>query len=198
MRSWQDEVGEDGDQRTTGYVIETLGEDVDKAFKRLSKNFDDVGPDGAEYDESDARDYYRAVFAYIEGSLFSVKMSSAVKLLDAGKLDTTERLVVSELTLDLQNGDVVDKPMKISLEENVKFCFKLADRAYERKTPTLDTSKQWWSDFKEATKVRDRLMHPRLPKDLDISPDEVVLITRMEFGFRELLGSYISEPDHLK
>lgn len=188
MRSWQDEVDDDGDDRTTGYVIETLGEDVDKAFKRLSKNFDNVGPDGAEYDESDARDFYRTVFAYIEGSLFSIKMWSAAKLLDVGKLDVMERLVVSELTLDLHNGDVVDKPMKISLEENVKFSFKLADKARERKTPTLDTSKQWWSDFKGATKVRDRLMHPRLPRDLDISPDEVVLITRVESGFRELMG----------
>lgn len=79
--------------------------------------------------------------------------------------------------------------MKISLEENVKFSFRLVDKARERKTPTLDTSKQWWSDFKEATKVRDRLMHPRLPRDLDISPDEVVLITRVESGFRELMGS---------
>ena len=124
--SWQDEVADD-DGRTTGYVIETLGEDVDKAFKRLSKNFDEIGPDGAE---------------------------------------------------------------------NVKFSFRLTDKAHGRKTPTLDTSRQWWSDFKEATRIRDRLMHPRLPRDLNISPDEVVLIMRVEFGFRELMGSYIDKPDH--
>lgn len=196
MRYWQDELEEDGDDRTTEYVIETLGEDIDKAFKRLSKSFDDRGPDGAEYEESDARDLYRAVFAYIEGTSFSARMSSAEKLLKNGKLDQVERLVVGELTLDLRDGDVIDKPMKITLEKNVMFAFKLADRLHDRKAPTLDKSMHWWSDFKKATKVRDRIMHPRFPRDLDISPDEVLLITRVESGFRELLGSYFNNPDH--
>jgi hypothetical protein len=56
----------------------------------------------------------------------------------------------------------------------------------------IDTGGHWWSDFRKATRVRDRITHPRLPKDLDISPDEVMLITKVEFGFRELMGSFFS------
>jgi hypothetical protein len=192
MRSWQDELEEGDDERTTGYVIETLGEDIDKAFRRLSKNFVNHEPDGAEYDESDAREYYRAVFAYIEGASFSLRMSSAAQLLEKGTLDIEERVVLGESTLDIQNGEVIHKPMKVSLEENVKFAFRLADRAHDKGAPTLDTGGHWWSDFRKATRVRDRITHPRLPKDLDISPDEVMLITKVDFGFRELMGSFLS------
>lgn len=61
MRSWHDELENYVDDRSTGYVIETLGEDVDRAYKRVSKNFGNPDSDGAEYDESDARDLYRGI-----------------------------------------------------------------------------------------------------------------------------------------
>ena len=195
MRSWHDELENYVDDRSTGYVIETLGEDVDRAYKRVSKNFDNPDSDGAEYDESDARDLYRAVFAYIEGLSFSVKVSSAAKLVEKGELDRAQFLVAAELTLDVRDGEIFEKPLRASLEESVKLACRLADMAHAKETPTLDTSRQWWSDFKKATGVRDRLTHPKLPRDVDISPEEVVLIIRVESGFRELMGGCVGGQD---
>lgn len=130
-----------------------------------------------------------AVFAYIVGLSFSVKVSSAARLVEKGKLDRAQFLVAVELTLDLRDGEIVEKPLRASLEESVKLACRLADMAHGKEGPTLDTSRQWWSDFKKATGVRDRLTHPKLPRDVDISPGEVVLIIRVESGFRELMGA---------
>lgn len=189
MSEPEEETGDD--ERSTAYVIEELGNDYDKAFKRLNASISASDAEGNHlYDESQARDLYRALFAYLEGTSFSVRMWSAKILLDEGTMDGFERSVVSEQATSLRDGEVVLTPMKISLQENIQFTFKLADRAHKRPTQTLDTSKVWWSDFKRAVKVRDRLMHPKLPNDLDISGDEVVLAIRVHHGFVDLLESY--------
>jgi hypothetical protein len=76
---------EEGDERTTDYVMRTLGEDLDKCFKRLEKDFDNPDENGLyDYDESDAREFVRAAFACIEGTSFSVRMWAAEHLLNAG------------------------------------------------------------------------------------------------------------------
>src|SRR5206468_4262719 len=101
-------------ERTTAYVIEELGKDFDKAFERLNASIGEPDAEGnRDYDESQARDLYRALFAYLEGILFSVKMWSATALLDEGTLDEFERAVVGEQTVSLRDGEVVLTPMKI-------------------------------------------------------------------------------------
>jgi hypothetical protein len=181
------------DERSTGYVIETLGGDYDKAFQRLNLNLDTPDEHGdSNYDESDARDLVRTLFAFLEGTSFTVRMWAAAQLIEEQRISDFERAVLDESTIDLQDGEVIPKQMKISLEENMKFTFKLADRAHGKTTATLDTSRKWWADFKKAIKVRDRLMHPKLPRDLDIAPDELMLTVAVESGFRVLLATYQS------
>jgi len=180
-----------GDERSTAYVMEVLGDDLDKVYKRLSKDFDNPDKNGLlSFDEADAREFVRAAFAEIEGTSFCIRMWCAQRLLDEGRMNERERLVVSELNLDLRNGKVVERPAKIRLEENVKFTFALLDRVHRVEKPALDTSERWWSNFKTAIRVRDRLAHPRLPADLDISSDELLAVVSAEGGFRELTGSY--------
>jgi hypothetical protein len=179
------------DDRSTAYVIETLGGDFDKAYQRLNQKFDTPDEHGDyAYDESDARELVRTLFAFLEGTSFSIRMWSAAQLIEEHRITDFERAVLDESTIDLQDGEVLPKQMKISLEENMKFTFKLADRACHKTTPTLDTSQKWWSDLKKAIKVRDRLMHPKFPRDLDISPDELMLTFAVESGFRVLLATY--------
>jgi hypothetical protein len=188
------EEPEEGDERTTEYVMSTLYDDLDKCFKRLEKDFDNPDEEGLRsYDESDARDYVRTAFACIEATSFSVRMWAAAKLLDQDKMSEEERWMVSERNFDLRNGKVVERVAKIPLEENIKFMFALLDRVHGT-VPRLDTGKEWWSNFKKAIKIRDRLTHPKLPHDLDMSGDDVMTIVSAEAGFRELLSSYAS-PD---
>jgi hypothetical protein len=181
------------DDRSTAYVIETLGADFDKVYQRLNQKFDTPDEHGDyPYDESDARELVRTLFAFLEGTSFAIRIWSAAQLIQENRITDFERAVLDESTIDLQDGEVLPKQMKISLEENMKFTFKLADRARHKTTSTLDTSQKWWSDLKKAIKVRDRLMHPKFPRDLDISPDELTLTFAVESGFRVLLATYQS------
>jgi hypothetical protein len=182
---------DEGDERTTAYVMEVLSEDLDKAFQRLSKDFGNRDENGlVSFDEADAREFVRAAFAEIEGTSFCLRVWCAQHLLDAGRMSERERLVVSEVTLDLRDGKVVEKPAKLRLEENVKFTFALLDRVHRIEKPTLDTSEKWWSDFKTAIRIRHRLTHPRMPADLDVSSDELMTVVSAEGGFRQLAFGY--------
>jgi hypothetical protein len=176
------------DERTTAYVIETLENDVSKALARLTKG--QTIKDFNQLDEADLRDCTRTIFAYIEGVTFSVKMWVVTRLFELDAVTEEERLAASEMSFELRDGAVVDKPMKVSLAENIKFTFKLMDRLFSNKTPTIDTGKQWWSDFKKAVRIRDRLMHPKMPASLDVTAVDFALAVKVWHGFKELLTQF--------
>ena len=58
-----------------------------------------------------------------------------------------------------------------------------------------DVSLTWWEKLKEAIKVRDRLMHPRFPSDLDVSPQEVIATITAKAGFDEALHTLIESGE---
>jgi hypothetical protein len=66
-------------------------------------------------------------------------------------------------------GEVVERPAQITLTRNIRFAFTLTEKAH-RIPAQFDPSVEWWSCLREAIRVRGRLMHPRMPEDLDISP----------------------------
>lgn len=54
----------------------------------------------------------------------------------------------------------------------------------------MDFSSEWWSSLKKSIKVRDRLMHPRMPNDLDVSDDEVQDTIKAMEGFTKIIYRY--------
>ena len=76
--------------------------------------------------------------------------------------------------------------------ESVLPCsaFALTEKAY-RIPAQFDPSVEWWSCLGTAIKIRDRLMHPRMPDDLDISPEELIKTIKAKNGFEKLLMRYI-------
>jgi len=184
------------DERTTQELIETLGEDYDRCYREILKSFDEgtIDADGnldADY-EFHARQLVRAVFAYIEGVTFSVKASAAWKCMQRGiEITPQERYIATEVDYDLNdNGEVVERPAQIKLTRNIRFAFALTEKA-RKIPPQFDASVEWWSCLRQAIKVRDRLMHPRMPEDLDISPDELLKTIKAKDGFDEILMRYI-------
>jgi hypothetical protein len=55
----------------------------------------------------------------------------------------------------------------------------------------FDPSVEWWSCLRTAIKVRDLLMHPRMPDDLDISPEGLIKTIKAKNGFEKLIMRYI-------
>lgn len=185
-------------ERTTGELIERLGSDVDRCHRELIQCIDsgvrnDDGTISADY-EYHARQLIRAILAYIEGITFSVKISSVHKCLESGiEVTDHERCVAVEVDTDLNDkGEVVERPAKLRLASNIRFALRLLERANDG-TLRFDPSAAWWADLRKTIAVRDRLTHPRLPEDIDVSPDEVIAALRAKVGF-EIAPGVDHEP----
>lgn len=183
-------------EATTRELIETLGDDYDRCYRELLKSFDEgeIDSDGnldADY-EFHARQLIRAAFAYIEGVTFSVKATAAAKCMDTGlPISPQERYLAVEVDYDLNDkGEVVERPAQIKLTRNIRFAFALTERANKLR-PLFDPSVDWWSSLRESMRVRDRLMHPRMPGDLDVTPNELLTVIKAKNGFVKLLERYI-------
>lgn len=180
------------EERTTRELIEKLGSDVDRCQDMLMESIDqgEVDDDGnvsADY-EFHARNFIRSVIAYIEAITFSVKLHSANECLKSGiAISDHERYLAVEVDATLNDkGDVVERSSKIRLSSNVRFAFKLLARASGKKS-TFNPSEEWWSCFKETIRVRDRIAHPRLPEDIDISGDEISNAMKARMGFEKVV-----------
>jgi len=187
-------------ERTTKELIETLGDDVKRCHAELIQVIDDgeVDSDGsvsADY-EYHARQLIRSILAYIEGVIFSVKVKSVERCLAAGiKVSDHERYLAAEVDSDLNDkGEVVERSSKLRLTNNVRFAFRLLEKA-SRQSSRFDPSSEWWSCLRETVRVRDRLTHPRMPGDLDVSGDDIVKALKAKAGFDEVLLTSKLKPN---
>ena len=178
--------------RTTSALIEKLGDDVRRCHDGLLKCIDqgEREKDGTvlvDY-EYHGRQLIRSILAYVEAVTFSVKISSVKKCLDAGiAVSDHERYAAVKTDTDLNDqGEIVERPAKLRLASNVRFAFRLLERA-KRGRFKFDASAAWWSDLKSTIRVRDRLTHPRMPEDIDVTPNELLAALRAKDGFEELL-----------
>lgn len=186
------------EDRTTAELIETLDNDVERCHAGLIASIDagEVDSDGsvtADY-EFHARQLIRAILAYIEGITFSVKVKSVARCLENGiEVTDHERHVAVEVDCELNDkGEVVERSAKIRLTNSIRFAFRLIERS-EGKTGKFDPSSEWWSCLRSTMKVRDRLAHPRMPGDLDISGDEIIAALNAKSGFDATLAAYVAK-----
>jgi len=177
-------------ERNTGELIRTLGDDVHRCHGELLRGIEDGerhadGSITADYGYH-ARQLIRAILAYIEGVTFSVKVS-CIRRCDRRGLNVSvhERYAAVERDTELSDkGEIIERPAKLRLASNVRFALRLLERA-ERGRFKFDPSAGWWSDLQKTIKVRDRLTHPRMPEDIDISPDELTAAMRARRGFED-------------
>jgi hypothetical protein len=150
----------------------------------------EVDEDGSVYADYEfhARQLVRAVFAYIEAVTFSVKAWSAGQCMEKGiEITPQERYFATDTEYDLNDkGEVVETVAKISLARNVRFAFAMNRKAHGVEE-SFDPSAGWWSHFREAVRIRDRLTHPKMPGDLDISGDDIVKVLKAKRGFEQEL-----------
>ncbi len=178
------------EDRSTSELIDALGNDVIRCHEELLKAIDEGTVDASGNVEADyeyhARQLVRTVFAFIEGVTFSMKVRAASHCLDNGiEITDGERFfAVDQDHILTDSGRVIEKPAHIRLSDNVRFAFALQEKALGIPKP-FDSSCKWWSCFKSSIKVRDRLTHPKMPEDVDISGDEIVSVLTAYEGFKE-------------
>ena len=122
-------------ERTTYELIDTLGQDVTRCHEALVQSFDDGIVDAQGHVDADyeyhARQLIRAIFAFIEGVTFSVKVKAAeICLLNDVDITDAERYFSIDLDFLITNtGEVVERPAHIRLSDNVRFAFRLNEKA---------------------------------------------------------------------
>jgi hypothetical protein len=177
-------------ERTTTELIEVLGNDVDRCFQGWSDSVDkgtrhEDGTIEADH-EYHARQFIRAVFAFIEALTFSMKVKAAelcmrnrIPIMDA------ERFLACDIEYALSDrGEVYERAAHIKLADNIRFAFALQEKALKLATK-FDANVEWWSCLKAAIKVRDRLTHPKMPEHVDVSGDELHTVVKAFNGFKE-------------
>jgi len=178
------------DERTTKEIINVLGDDCDRCRAELLASIDngEIDEDGnvdADY-EFHARQLIRAIFAYIEAVTFSIKAWSAGYCLENG-IDITpqERYLATDTEYELNDrGEVVETKSRIPLARNIRFALAILRKAHGIEE-SFDASVEWWSCLKNAIRVRDRLTHPKLPGDLDVSDEDILNALKAKEGFEQ-------------
>lgn len=187
------------DERTTQELIEKLGDDVDRCHNELIQCIDSGkresdGTVTADY-EYHARQLIRSILAYVEAVTFSVKVSAVTQCLDSGiEVSDHERYLAVEVDSGLTDkGEVIERPAKIRLASNVRFAFRLLERATHGSF-RFDPSSDWWASLRKTIAVRDRLTHPRFPQNIDVSGEEIVAALKAKAGFEKVLTDYKAKP----
>lgn len=182
------------DERTTREVIEILSEDCDRCHAELIAAIDQgqACEGGVEADyEYHARQLIRAIFAYIEAVTFSVKAWSANYCIENDiEITPQELYFATDTEYELNDrGDVIETVAKISLAKNIRFALSMSRKASGISEP-FDASVEWWACLKKAIRVRDRLTHPKIPGDLDVSGDDIVDALKAKAGFEKEIMLY--------
>ncbi len=101
--------------------------------------------------------------------------------------------MVLEQRYDLDDkGRLVIRSARISLDRNLRFAFRFYAETYALQYQ-LDTSTQWWDALMRCNRIRDRLMHPRSPEDLNMTPKEIVDAVAAERGFTRAVTQLVRQ-----
>jgi hypothetical protein len=122
---------------------------------------------------------------------FSMKVKAAAHCLDNEK-DITDGERFFSIDMDhilTDRGEVLERPAHIKLSDNVRFAFALQEKALNL-PESFDASCEWWSCFRSSIRLRDRLTHPKMPEDIDVSGDEIVNALKAYNGFKEQAVKY--------
>jgi hypothetical protein len=117
------------------------------------------------------RQYIRAVFAQLEGATFGLKqlaIPSKESLISSAEL----ALLKGESYRLNDTGEAVVGNARLTLPSDMRFAFRMYAKsvgiAYD-----LPVNEPGWTALIRARKVRDRLMHPRSPNDLETTDEEI-------------------------
>ena len=139
-------------------------------------------------DATHARSLIRALFALIEATTYAMKIDAVLSAEERGvPRSYAEESLAVEVRFELSDrGEVIQRPARITLDRNIRFAFRLYADVFGVQCP-LDTNAPWWHALKRSTKVRDRLMHPKSPEDIDVFPKDVIDAMEAEKGFKDTI-----------
>jgi len=135
------------------------------------------------------RAYIRALFAFVDGTLFGSKqfLLKVHQFLDAG-VGTGDTALLREEGYGLdRQGEVQVRAQYLSTPENVRFTFRMLYRVF-RKLPLANFGGKGWAAFREAVAIRNRITHPKRVVDFSVSPKDIKTVEDGVTWYRDSLA----------
>ena len=137
--------------------------------------------------------------AFAEGLIHGWKWT-ALKLHEVFKvkLADAEIAALREEAYDLKDsGQATSKPWHIGYRENFRFACAIFARVHQC-SYNVDFATEGWQRVIEVFKVRDRLMHPKQSKGIEVSDAEVLVLRKASAWLQEVTISLSRSCDFAK
>ncbi|HYJ89514.1 MAG TPA: hypothetical protein VEW46_25860 [Pyrinomonadaceae bacterium] len=124
--------------------------------------------------ELEKRHLVRAIFAYLEANVFGLKrIALAEAKFKSFVLSPAEIACLLEESYQLDDkGEVSIKPnYNLRLAGNIRFLLNIYSRMFPEISP-IDVTTEEWGYFKKALMIRNRVTHPKLLSDIEITHTE--------------------------
>ncbi len=158
----------------TSSFRQAVSGDVDVCWLALKK----------EDTQANRRAYTRAAFAAVE-AFVSVLKAQVIAEIEAGRYVATraEAAALYEEAYDLtEEGVARARQSFLGLRNNLRFAVDVFCRAHGVSVRP-DYSTEGWKQFRRAMEVRNRITHPKIRTDIDLSDDELNDVDRAFFWF---------------
>lgn len=134
----------------------------------------------------------RAAFALIEAMAYSLKTTAALRP-GPGSLSPRQVALAREEDYELSDkGEVTIRSARLPFLKNLRFAFIVHATACTSSF-RLDVSGKGWQALQRAIKVRDRLMHPKTARDLEVTDDEELdTIKALTWLYEQVTALHIS------
>jgi len=137
------------------------------------------------------RSYIRSLFAMIEGTIYCVKELEFAELYSREKKDIRTLVALKETVFEITSkGDVSEKVKFVQTSSNLRFMAKCFQYIFGKQLE-LNVGSSKWDSFIKAIKVRNRITHPKTSTDLQISDDDLHLVTDVNEWFNEIIKEII-------
>lgn len=138
----------------------------------------------------------RSMFAFIEGTIWSLKVLLFQTPQVRHTFTTAELLALDEYSVEIKDGEARRTRLRLSFQSNLMFTFKLAPKVigFDWKP---DYGHDGWAALRSMIKVRDRLMHPKGPESLQVTSSEMQLGQRAMDWYSRDLQVIINAADEL-
>lgn len=126
---------------------------------------------------SSMRAFVRAVFALVEGVSFGFRQMVIKAPLANTCLTPGELAILNEESYGLKdNGNVSISTRFLKVQSGTRFTFAICKQVYEIQSE-INYGDKGWVSFTKAIKIRDRLMHPKSVDSLDVTDDEIGIVS---------------------
>lgn len=178
--------------------LETMFADTEKFIKTLSSDYKfsrDILK-GDSQNQMLRRMAVRNFCALVEGQIHQWKWMALLfyKLFEVSLTDS-EVAILREETYDLDNkGEATSRRMNIPIQKNFKFGCAMFTRVYGcTKIPDFKT--EGWDCVLKVFDVRNRLMHPKHAKGVDVSEEEILFLQKAAKWFSDVRSNLFNSTN---